>query len=59
MIMAILRICEDGVSFCRGIDRLVDPSHQIGRQWAGLGGGAFGEFGAVLDTQHQRIDRKR
>ena len=56
MIMAILRISEGGVSLCRGIDRLLDPGEQIGRQWAGTGcGDAFCELGAVFDTEHHKV----
>ena len=47
-------------SFNSAVDRLVDPRDQIGRQWSGFGrGDAFGEFTAVLDAKHRRIDGER
>src|SRR5437870_7104787 len=42
------------------VDRLVDPGEQVVGKWTSFGSGdAFGEFDAVLDTEHQGVDWKR
>src|SRR5215468_7851636 len=48
------------VSLCGAVDRLVDSGEEVGGQRTGLGrGDAFGEFAAVLDTQHHGVDGQR